>query len=540
MNTATFVGRYLAARGVKRAFGHPGSDVMELIEGMDRAGIDFVLTHHENSGAYMASVTGLLSGRPGVVLVTKGPGVTNVTSGVAAATLDRAPQLCFSSHIDAETARGFVHQHLDVVRLYQPIAKLAAEMTAANAPELLPRAVKTAVSGRPGSVYLPSSAPQQTLELAQSEAELERIIAQDVAPDSLPLPSLAAAASEVAAARKLLVVVGPGVNHLETNADLIDLIEALGAPACVTPEAVGQVPADHPLYAGMYGWHDEPLHRLMQQADVLLTVGLDGWDVLIPYKGPARIVSLATVEASDPTFQPVAQALNGDLPRMLRALAESGAGERDWGEAQAAASRDEIDGSLTVTPEHSEAAGIPPQTILTELRGVAPRDTIFSCDVGAHKSLSCQAWKSYGPKTFHTTNGLSPMGYGLASALAAKLERPDQPVVAVTGDGGLLMCAGELATWARLNLPLTLVVMVDTHLTQVQRRQERKGYSLKSTSFQKVDFCALARSFGLDALRAKNSAEYKQAVEKAVAANRPVLVEAHLDAQEYRRIPGAP
>src|SRR5262249_28028560 len=142
MDTATFVGRYLAARGVKRAFGHPGSDVMDLIDGMDRAGIDFVLTHHENTGAYMASVTGQLTGVPGVVLVTKGPGVTNVTAGIAAAHLDRAPQLCFSSHIDAETARTFVHQHLPVVRFIDPISKLSEEMTAANVHELLPRAVR--------------------------------------------------------------------------------------------------------------------------------------------------------------------------------------------------------------------------------------------------------------------------------------------------------------------------------------------------------------------------------------------------------------
>ena len=540
MNTATFVGRYLAARGVKRAFGHPGSDVMELIEGMDRAGIDFVLTHHENAGAYMASVTGLLSGRPGVVLVTKGPGVTNVTSGVAAATLDRAPQLCFSSHIDETTAKSYVHQHLPVVRFYEPIAKLAAELTAANAHELLPKAVLTAVSGRPGAAYLPSSAPQQTRELPLSDAELERIINQDIQPDPLPLPDLSAVARELAGARKLIVVVGPGVNHLDANADLIDLVDGLGAPVCVTPEAIGQVPADHPLYAGMYAWHDEPLLRMLKEADVVLTVGLDGWDVITPFKGSGTVISLATVEASDPTFQPAAHALNGDLPRMMRALAESGSGERAWGKAEASASLREIDASLAVSAEHAESAGIPPQSVLTELRAVAPRDTIFSCDVGAHKSLSCQAWRSYGPQTYFVSNGLSPMGFGLPSAMAAKLERPDRPVVAVTGDGGLLMCAGELATWARLNLPLTLVVMVDANLTQVQRRQERKGYSLKSTTFQQVDFCAVARSFGLDAIRADGTAEYKQAVEKAVAANRPVLVEAHLDAQEYRRIPGAP
>jgi acetolactate synthase-1/2/3 large subunit len=113
-------------------------------------------------------------------------------------------------------------------------------------------------------------------------------------------------------------------------------------------------------------------------------------------------------------------------------------------------------------------------------------------------------------------------------------------VVAVVGDGGFLMYAGELATWARLGLPLVLVVAVDNSLTQVQRRQERRGYSLGSTSFQPVDYCGLARVFGIEALRATDSAEYAAAVQNALAANRPVLIEAHLDAQEWRRIPGAP
>ena len=153
---------------------------------------------------------------------------------------------------------------------------------------------------------------------------------------------------------------------------------------------------------------------------------------------------------------------------------------------------------------------------------MAPRNTIFSCDVGAHKALSCAVWKGYGPKSFYVSNGLSPMGVGLAFAMAAKLEQPDKPVVSVVGDGGFLMYAGELATWARLNLPLVLVVMVDGNLTQVQRRQERKGYSLKSTTFQQVDFCGLARTFGIDAIRATTDAEYKDAVGKALAANRPV------------------
>ena len=132
------------------------------------------------------------------------------------------------------------------------------------------------------------------------------------------------------------------------------------------------------------------------------------------------------------------------------------------------------------------------------------------------------------------------MGFGLASAMGAKLACPDRPVVSVVGDGGLLMYAGELATWARLNLPLVLVVMVDASLTQVQRRQERRGYSLTSTTFQRVDFCGLARVHGIDSMRANTTPELKEMLGKAVAANRPVLVEAVLDIEEYRRIPGTP
>ena len=183
---------------------------------------------------------------------------------------------------------------------------------------------------------------------------------------------------------------------------------------------------------------------------------------------------------------------------------------------------------------------MPPQTVLTALREAAPRDAIFSCDVGAHKSLSAQAWRSYLPKTFVTTNGLSPMGFWIASAMGAKIACPDRTVVSVTGDGGLLMYGGELATWARLGLPMVLVVMIDASLTQVKRRQERRGYNVASTTFQRVDFRGLAKVHGIDAMRASTTAELKETLEKAVAANRPVLVEAVLDVEEYRRIPGTP
>ena len=169
-----------------------------------------------------------------------------------------------------------------------------------------------------------------------------------------------------------------------------------------------------------------------------------------------------------------------------------------------------------------------------------PRDAIFTADAGAHKSLGCQAWQAYGPKSVVISNGLSPMGFGLGAAMGAKLAQPHRPVVCVVGDGGFLMYAGELATWARLGLPIVLTVMVDNSLTQIKRRQERKEYDTASTSFQRINFCAVARGFGVRAVRADTTEQYRAAVEAGLRADRPYLIEAILDAGEWRRLPSAP
>jgi acetolactate synthase-1/2/3 large subunit len=513
---------------------------MDLIEALDRQGIHYVLTHHENTGAFMAAAVGRLDRVPGVVLVTKGPGMTNVATGIGSAHLDRAPLLLFSSHVKASDDAITARQHIPAVRFFEPITKLSAELTAANAHELLPRAVRVTTSGYLGPAYLPSLATEQVKEMTASHADLERLIERGVPdePSAMDEAALEAAASVVASARRLVVLAGPGVEAAGASIELVAAIESLGALLIATPQAVGQVPADHPLWVGLSGWHDAAIDRLVDEADLILTAGLDGADVMIPRRKLANVVNLAPTTAGETTYQPVGQVVMGDLRVLLSAIADRGRGSREWTEAKAAVTRAELERDVDVSPDHDEADGIAPQRVVTDLRELTPRGTIFTCDVGAHKIVAGAVWKSYGPDTFFISNGFGSMGYGLATAMGVKLARPDRPVVSVIGDGGLLMYAGDLATWARLNLPLTLVVMVDSSLTQVQRRQEQRGYSLASTTFQRVDYCALARSFGIDAIKAESTTEYRAAVSTAVKANRPVLVEAVLDAREYRRIPG--
>jgi acetolactate synthase I/II/III large subunit len=541
MLTSKFVARFLRARGVDRIFGTPGSDTIDLIQALADEGVEYVLAHHENTAAFMAATYGELTGVPGVVIVTKGPGVTNLASGIAAAYFDRRPIIVISAIISPDILEKNPHQEVPLIAFGDLIAKMSAEMTHENAVTLLPTAYQTAISPRPGAVYIPMSPREAKAELAATDTDAEAIIAADIAPQKGTVPDMAAAAELVSKARRPVAVVGVGVAGTGTSAEVVDTLEALGMPACVTLQAVGQVPADHPLYIGMYGWYDPPVAAMFDEADLIVTIGLDGWDIVRPYRASVPIVSLDSVDANDRTFQPVTVGLTGDLGGMLRALARDGQGERGWGTAEARACYARIrDYELGVSAEHKDTGGIAPQNVYRELRQLVPRDTILTADAGAHKSLASQAWEGLGPRSFFVSNGLSPMGFSLGAAMGAKLADPDRTVITVVGDGGFLMYAGDLATWARLELPMIQIVMVDNSLTQVKSRQQRFGFNTQATSFQKIDYSAVVGSFGIETVRADSVASFREAVKHALAANRPITIETILDAGEYARMPSNP
>lgn len=361
-----------------------------------------------------------------------------------------------------------------------------------------------------------------------------------MAPEIGEIPDISAAAELVAKAKKPVAVVGVGVVGTRTSAQTVAAIKALGIPACVTLQAVGQVPNDHPLYIGMCGWFGTPVDRMLEAADLILTIGLDGWDIIRPFRAKVPVVSLDAVDANDRTFQPVRAGFTGDLGAMLNELAKSGQGPREWGEAEAQACyRDICEHELVVSAEHDEADGIAPQAVYKELRKLVPRDTIITADAGAHKSLASQAWEAYGPLSYFVSNGLSPMGFALGAAMGAKLAAPERTVISVVGDGGFLMYTGDLATLARLDLPMMQIVMVDNAMTQVKSRQLKQGYSTQATDFQRIDYCAVARSLGVEAARADTIEAFCAAVTAALASAKPTTIEVILDAGEYRRMPSA-
>lgn len=542
MYICDFIAKYLKKRGVKQVFGTPGSDTINLINAFSDQGIKYVLTHHENTAAYMASTYGEITGVPGVVIVTKGPGITNLASGIASAHLDRRPIIVFSAIIDPELLSKNPHQEVPLVAFGGLITKLSEEITSANVTTLLDRAYNVAIDPRPGAVYLPISPVQAIAEIDIDDSEIDGIITSTNKSRTIDKKSLDKANDLITASKKPIVVAGVGSVASKISDELLSFIHKINAPACVTLQAVGNIPCNDALYLGMYGWFGTPIDEMLKEADLIITVGLDGWDIIRPYKSKVPIISIDDADVNDRTFQPVSVGLKGNMAETLNSL-QNLLGERGTDLGWLKKARDCFDKihnfELGISSEYRESSGIAPQAVYKEIRKVVPEETIIAADAGAHKSLASQAWLTNLPLKYFVSNGLSPMGFSLGAAMGAKMALPKAPVISFVGDGGFLMYAGELATWKRLDIAMIQVIMVDNGLTQVKSKQLKKGYNTESTSFEKIDYKKIVESFGIDAIEAHSVPELVDGIKKALKLDKPVSIIVKLDGSEYLRMPSA-
>jgi acetolactate synthase-1/2/3 large subunit len=528
---AEVVVRTLQAHGVRRLFGLPGGEVAEILGACRQCGLEFVLTRHENAAAIMAGTTGELTGQPGVVLATVGPGATNLVNGVANAFLERAPLLVISAQVPAAVAPVLPHQRLDLEALFRPITKWSHVLTGSNTSMTVARALRLTTAGRPGPVYLglPSDIARQ--DEVGAAAECER------PPSPTPPTALAveAAARLIADARRPVAVVGIGLDPRTTAPALIRFIEALRIPVLVTPKAKGLVPEDHPLFAatctGMAG--DRLVVEFLQGCDLLIGLGFDPTEAIRPFYAERPFLSIAAYGIAEPAFTP-AMELVGDVAATLDALRPATPCPA-WTPEILAAFRRRLTAHLTPAITGA-AAPLSPAQLFARLRDLVPPETILTVDTGAHKLLVGQIWTSTLPQTYLVSHGLSTMGHALPAAIAAKLEKPDRPVVALTGDGGLAMVLQELETATRLRLPVLVVVLSDKSLHLIHLHQERKGVPPSGVDFTAIDFAAVAVACGARGLRVASLSAFEAAVRSGLTADRPTVIDVSIDPADYRRM----
>jgi acetolactate synthase-1/2/3 large subunit len=522
LTVAKAIGDRLRAAGVRYVYGHPGGEVVDLIEGFRQAGLEFVLTKHETTAAFMAEAAATATGVPGICLATLGPGATNLVTGVAHAYLDRAPVLAFSGQLPTERSEIATHQRLDLRHLFAPITKWQATISPASAAAVVERALRVAQRPRRGPVYLevPSDVPrQETIEVALPRVATEAVSAID--DDAIRTTAALLRGSE-----RPLLLVGMDANENAVAAPLRRLAEAWSLPVMVSPKAKGIFREDHPLFLGtIEGLGTAYLYDYIDTCDLVLMVGFDPVEFDRDWTARARIVHIGVVPNDDRYY--------GSEVEVVGAI--DAALERLSPDASPRLSPDEIRvfREAFAARVRPSSARLTPQQVLAELRAALPEDALVTCDVGYNKAVSTQCWPSYRPRTFFLSNGLSSMGYGLPAAIALKMAEPARQVACVLGDGGFAMSMAELETAVRLGLGVLVIVLVDDALSQIRAGQERKGYPVTGTTFGQIDYAKLGAAFGVEAKVVTTAVECRDAF-RTLPEHRPALIAARIDPSAYR------
>lgn len=511
----------LARRGTRRIWGVPGGgSSLDLLAQMARFGIGFVLAKHEGAAAMAAIADAELTGAPGVVLTTKGPGVGNALNGLACASLERAAVVLVSDGFTA-TQLGYVsHQVFDQRAASAPfVAGYARADGAAPAAEIA--ALLDLAQRERRAVHL---------DLTGEAARRAPGAAPAPAAPPAPAPDAGDALALLAAARRPVLVAGVEAAGPAPAAALRALAEALRAPVLVTYKAKGVLPDAHPLHAGIFtGGTLEA--ACLEQADLIVTLGLDPVELILqPWRHRAPVLDVA-LRPHPVRYAEPAAALHGPLDGSIARLA-SVARVSTWTAAEVAQHR----AAALAALEWAGEGGVPPPDIVriaqqeARAAGRAPRVAV---DAGAHMFSATAFWTCEAPRDLLISNGLASMGFALPAGIAAALHDPVRGAIAFTGDGGLMMVAGELATAADAGARLVTIVFNDAALSLIDVKQQSRQLPSAGVRWERPDFSRVAEGLGVRGFVATTPEAYRVALRAAFAQDGPSLIDVHVDPAGY-------
>jgi acetolactate synthase-1/2/3 large subunit len=541
MNGAELFVQCLENEGTEYVFGLPGEEINELLKTLASSKkTKFILSRHEQAASFMANVYGRLTGKAGVCLSTLGPGATNLLTGVADAYLDRAPLVAITGQGGLARAYEESHQYIDVVSVYKFVTKWNRSVTR---PEFIPQVVRKAFalaeSEKPGAVHI---------ELP------EDIAAEDVEPDVVPLQRLKHEAPPVVSvegARKALqlianaklpvVLAGSGVVRSNASLELYEFAKELRIPVVNTFMAKGIISARDNLSLGTIGLQTKDfVNCAFEKSDLVITVGYDFVEYSPIYWNSGKmaknrpILHIDSAPSEVDRHYKTAVELTGNLRETLGLLVvearksnlSAKRGSDYWTEL-----RSKINEELARYTT-DDSFPVKPQRIIYELRTAMSDEDILASDVGMHKIWISRLYPAYAPNTVIVSNGFSSMGISLPGAVAAKLAKPDRNVVAVCGDGGLMMNFYDLETARSLNLPFVVVIFDDGQYSQVdwvQRSKFGKSYFVKFTN---PDFVKLAESFGCKGIRVSSAKELRESLSLALKSKELWVIDVPVDTKE--------
>ncbi len=527
MNNADLIIATLKANGVSRGFGIPSGNVLPLMEAMRSGGVEFILTAHEGSAGFAADVTGRMTGTPGFCIATLGPGATNLATGVGGAFLDRSPVIAITCNLNTDQLGRRIQMWIDHHALFKPITKATLKLEQGCVAQTLTQAIAIALSEPKGPVHL--DLPEDVALAATNEQ-----VAAPAQPAKLAAAAdaaLARAGELIAAAERPIAVLGATAMRLADPSSLRTMIERHNLPFATTTMAKGMIDEDHPLALGCIERACRQVQRrFLHSADLIVGLGYD--TVEVEYEAwignrPLLQIDIEPVDVA-PSVNLIHQ-VTGDFDSSLARLCTMPAATNQWSSAMLAEHRRTFQTALRPAAKTFTA-----YAAIDAVRRALPREGLLAFDVGAHTHQIASQWSAHAPKTFHITNGWSSMGFGLPGAIAAKLARPEAPVVCLLGDGCFQMTCGEVATAKRLGITLPIVVLDDRWLALIKVKQIRRQLPLYGTELQAEAYREPpAHYFGVPALAANSADALESSVTSALAANGPTVIEAVVDSDHY-------
>jgi acetolactate synthase-1/2/3 large subunit len=501
----------LSRRGVEILFGLPGGEIVAFIDACRRNRIRFLLTGHEASAAWMAQVTGQITGVPGVCASTLGPGATNLITGVANALLDRAPMLAVTAQIPAASIGTMTHQRVPLNDLFRPVTKASYAVDKSFSTD---HALNLALEPRPGPVHISLASDIATQECGFGGDQREK--------RSPAATSTVDITRRIAESRHPLVLIGLGATPA-TSAAIGALLDRLQCPFMVTPKVKGIVTEDHPLFLGVASGMaiDREILETIHAADLIIGIGFDPVECDKTWFAKTETVAIDSVSMAEGDYHP--QESIGNIAELLASLDD--VAPKPWPA--------ELIESRRAALFRKPADGLSPLRVIEELRSIFPRDGVVTCDVGSHKLVMGQFWRSFHPGTFFMSNGLSGMGFGIPAAIAAQLAHPERKVLAVVGDGGMLMMLHDLALIRELALPIAIVIFTDRSLSLIRVSEHRRSIAPYGVDFRPPDFAAIGEAFGIPSTRVAAIADLRASLERSLSRRTPCLIDVPIDFQEY-------
>lgn len=525
----------LRKEGVDTIFGHPGGAILPINDALYRAGMRTILTRHEQGAVHMAEGYARATGKPGVVLVTSGPGGTNVVTGLTNAFMDSTPIVVFTGQVPTAVIGNDAFQEADIVGITHSCTK---HNTLVRDVRELTRTIKEAfyiaATGRPGPV------------LVDIPKDVSTASCDFVYPDTVNLrgykPTIVGHAGQIrraaemlATAQRPVIYAGGGAILSGAAPELQQLGELTATPVTNTLMGLGGFPGVHPLWLGMLGMHGTATaNTAMDAADVILAIGVRFDDRVTgnveEFCVGAKFIHIDIDPSSIGKNVQVDVPIVGDVKHCLRRLLDELQGlDKNWQEAHRPwlAQIEEWKAKFPLQYVQEPAGELLPQFVCEQIYEVTRGEAIITTEVGQHQMWAAQFYHFMRPRRWVTSGGLGTMGFGFPAAIGAQVAFPHEVVIDIAGDGSFQMTSQELATAVQYNLPVIVAVLNNHSLGMVRQWQQffYAGRYADSSLEVSPDYVKLADAYGAVGLRATQPDEVRPVLEEAIRLRRPVVID---------------